>query len=59
MGKNLEKLYSFRCDEKTIKKLNAISKAEERSRNDQIKYILKRYIREYEIDKGTIETSEQ
>lgn len=54
MGKNLEKLYSFRCDEKTITKINYIAKEEDRTRNDQIKHLIKKCIRDYEKEHGEI-----
>lgn len=59
MGKNLERLFSFRCDETTIKKINYIASYNERDRNKEIKYLIKKEIARFEKEHGEIETSEQ
>lgn len=58
MGKNLQKLYSFRTDETLIKKLNIISKEHSRTRNKEIEYALKLYVKNYEKENGEIEIKE-
>lgn len=55
MGKNLQKLYSFRTDETLIQKLNIISKEHSRTRNKEIEYALKLYVKNYEKENGEIE----
>lgn len=54
MGKNLETQYSFRCDEETIKKLEIIAKKNTRTRNQEMKHIIKKYIENYEKENGEI-----
>ena len=54
MGKNLEPQYAFRCDETTIKKLEYIAKKNTRTRNQEMKHIIKTYIQEYENKHGEI-----
>ena len=54
MGKNLQKLYSFRTDEELIQKLNIISNEHSRTRNKEIEYALKLYVKEYEQKYGEI-----
>lgn len=54
MGKNLEKLYSFRCDDETIKKLEYIAKKNTRNRNQEIKHIVKEHIEKFETKYGSI-----
>lgn len=59
MGKNLQKLYSFRTDDELIIKLNIIAEENSRTRNKQIEHILKAYVKEYEKNHGTIELPPQ
>ena len=54
MGKNLEPQYAFRCDETTIKKLEYIAKVNTRTRNQEMKHLIKSYIQEYENKHGEI-----
>lgn len=54
MGKNLEPQYAFRCDELTIKKLEYIAKENTRTRNQEMKHIIKDYIAQYEKEYGEI-----
>lgn len=54
MGKNLQKLYSFRTDETLIQKLNIISNEHSRTRNKEIEYALKLYVKDYEQEHGEI-----
>lgn len=54
MGKNLERLFSFRCDEVTIKKISYISEFYERNRNQEIKYLIKKEIARFEDEHGKI-----
>ena len=54
MGKNLEPQYAFRCDEITIKKLEHIAKENTRTRNQEMKHIIKEYISKYEKENGEI-----
>lgn len=54
MGKNLEPQYAFRCDEITIKKLEYIAKRNTRTRNQEMKHLIKEYIEQYEKENGTI-----
>lgn len=54
MGKNLEPQYAFRCDEITIKKLEYIAKQNTRTRNQEMKHIIKEYISFYEKENGEI-----
>lgn len=55
MRKNLEKQYAFRCDKEMIKKLEFIAKQHIRTRNSEMKYIIKMYIEEYESENGKIQ----
>lgn len=59
MGKNLEQQYAFRCDTETIKKLEYIAKINTRTRNQEMKHIIKQYIQTYEIQHGEIKIEEQ
>lgn len=54
MGKNLETQYSFRCEKETIKKLEFIAKENTRTRNQEMKHVIKKYIDEYEKEHGKI-----
>lgn len=58
MGKNLQKLFSFRTDEDIIKKLNYISAYNSRTRNKEIEFVLKEHIRLFEREYGKIDISE-
>lgn len=58
MGKNLETQYSFRCDRETIKKLEYIAKQNTRTRNQEMKHIIREYIAEYEKKNGKIQIQE-
>ena len=42
MGKNLENQYAFRCDKETIKKLEFIADQHTRTRNQEMKHIIKK-----------------
>ncbi len=55
MGKNLQKQYPFRTDEIFIKKLDYIAKYNSRNRNDQIEFLIKECIRNFEKEIGTID----
>lgn len=60
MGKNLIKQTSFRfSDESIIAKYDVIAKANKRNRNQQVEWVLDRYIREYEAEHGKIELDEE
>ena len=54
MGKNLEPQFAFRCDKKTIQKLEHIAEKNTRTRNQEMKHIIKKYINEYEAEHGKI-----
>ena len=58
MGKNLEKQYAFRCDDETIKKLEYIASKNTRTRNQEMKHIVKQYIDTYEHEHGEIRIKE-
>lgn len=49
-----KKQYNFRFDTNTMYKIEYIANEEERNITQQILYILKKYIREYELEHGTI-----
>jgi len=60
MGKHLITQTSFRFSDQTIiAKLDKISKANKRNRNQQVEWVLDRYIREYEAEHGKIELDEE
>lgn len=59
MGKNLETQYSFRCDKDTIKKLEFIANQNTRTRNQEMKHIIKKHIDEYEKIHGEIQLKEE
>lgn len=46
--------FNLRIDEGLNERLAQISEEEGRSKNKQIEYILKEYVRKYEQEKGTI-----
>lgn len=54
MGKNLQKLYSFRTNDELIEKLNIIAEKHSRTRNKEIEYALKQYVENYETQEGKI-----
>lgn len=54
MGKNLQKLYSFRTNDELIEKLNIIAEKHSRTRNKEIEYALKQYVENYETQEGRI-----
>lgn len=54
MGKNLQKLYSFRTDDSIIKKIEYIADSNTRNRNQQIEHLLKECIKEYEYEHGEL-----
>lgn len=58
MSKNLEKQFAFRCDDLTIKKLEYIAATHTRTRNQEMKHIIKQYINTYEEDNGKIKIEE-
>lgn len=58
MGKNLEKQYAFRCDDETIKKLEYIAAQHTRTRNQEMKHIIKQYVDAWEEDHGKINVEE-
>lgn len=58
MGKNLEPQFTFRCDKKTMDKLGYIANAHTRTRNQEMKYIIKEYIMSYESSHGEIVITE-
>lgn len=59
MGKNLETQYSFRCDKETIKKLEFIASQNTRTRNQEMKHIIKEYISKYEKEYGEIQIEKE
>lgn len=60
MGKHLITQTSFRFSDQTIiAKLDKISKANKRNRNQQVEWVLDKYIREYEAEHGKIELDEE
>ncbi len=59
MGKNLEPQFAFRCDKITIQKLEHIAQKNTRTRNQEMKHIIKKYINQYEAEHGEIQIEEQ
>lgn len=59
MGKNLEPQIAFRCDKNTISKLEIIAEAHTRTRNQEMKHIIKQYIESYETEHGEIMIEEE
>ena len=47
--------FNLRISEEMSDKLTIIAKQEDRSKNKQIEYILKKYIQQYEKENGTID----
>lgn len=58
MGKNQIPQWAFRCEEEIIKKITYIGKQNERNRNQEIIYIIKKEIEEYEKRYGEIKIEE-
>lgn len=55
MDRHLQKQTSFRfTDETLIAKLNVIAKKNKRNRNQQVEWILDKYVGEYEAEYGEI-----
>lgn len=54
MGKNLKPQFSFRTDKELIKKIEFIAEQETRNRNQQIEYLIKKCIKEYEEKNGKL-----
>jgi len=54
MGKNLQKLYSFRTNEDIIKKIEYIADLNTRNRNQQIEHLLKECINDFELKNGQL-----
>lgn len=59
MGKNLEPQIAFRCDKEMIKKLEYIADKNTRTRNQEMKHIIKQYVELYEKEHGPIEIEEE
>lgn len=49
---------TVRMDQEFIDKINKIAKRENRSTNQQITYIIKKYIEQYEQENGRINSAE-
>ena len=49
---------TVRMDREIIDKINEIAKKENRSTNQQITYIIKQYIQQYEQEQGRINSTE-
>lgn len=47
--------FNLRIPEEMNDKITQIAKLEDRSKNKQIEYILKKYIQQYEKENGTID----
>lgn len=58
MGKNLQPRCTFRTDEELIAKMSVIAAEHSRTRNKEIEYVLKTYVKEYEQNNGTIEVKQ-
>lgn len=58
MGKHLQSQCMFRTDEELIVKLSVIAAEHSRTRNKEIEYVLKKYVKEYEENNGTIEVKQ-
>lgn len=54
MGKNLQKVYGIRTDDEIMEKFTIIAQKHCRTRNKEIEYALKEYIKSYERNEGTI-----
>lgn len=59
MGKNLEPQIAFRCDKNTIAKLEFIAETHTRTRNQEMKHIIKQYIESFENEHGKITIEEE
>lgn len=51
--------FNVRIDEQLNDKLMKIASEEGRSKNKQIEYILKKYVKQYEQENGEIETEKE
>lgn len=51
--------FNLRISEEMNDKIAYIAQQEERSKNRQIEYILKKYIQQYEKENGIIETDKE
>ncbi|MBD5488357.1 MAG: Arc family DNA-binding protein [Lachnospiraceae bacterium] len=49
---------TLRMDQEFINKINKIAESENRSTNQQITYIIKKYIEQYEQENGRINSAE-
>lgn len=59
MGKHLIRQTSFRfSDESIMAKYDIIAKANKRNRNQQVEWVLEKFIREYESEHGEIHLEE-
>lgn len=54
MGKHLQKLYGIRTDDETMEKLTIIALNHSRTRNKEIEFVLKEYVKYVERNEGTI-----
>ena len=55
MGKNRIKVTGFRISDETIlEKLDIIAKNNKRSRNQEVEWALDKYVKEYELQNGSI-----
>ena len=60
MGTHLIRQTSFRfTNESIIAKYDVIAKANKRNRNQQVEWVLEKYIKEYEAEHGIIELDEE
>lgn len=51
--------FNVRIDEQLNDKLMAIASEEGRSKNKQIEFILKKFVKQYEQENGEIDTNEE
>lgn len=54
MGKNLQKLFSFRTENEIINKMNFIAEFNSRTRNKEIEHVLKAHISNFESEHGKL-----
>lgn len=54
MGKNLQKLFSFRTNDELINKMNFIAEYNSRTRNKEIEHVLKMHITNFESEHGKL-----
>lgn len=57
MGSNLPRL-TVRAEQELLDKINKIAEKENRSTNQQVVYILKKYVEQYEKEQGTVTSAE-